>query len=93
MSAESCRGSWVAEPWVVDLFTAPDHELSRLAAYDRAGLPTTIAPRPPPRCVRCASAMERQLTPSGLAVHVCARHGLWFDAGELDVFLRYVTST
>ncbi|MBX3125121.1 MAG: zf-TFIIB domain-containing protein [Polyangiaceae bacterium] len=64
----------------------------------------SIAPRTPPRmnpleqpvryiaCPSCGQMMNRNNFggSSGVIVDVCARHGIWFDAGELPRILSFI---
>lgn len=87
-SARGCRacgGLWVEEAVLTEMILAmlPPQPLSRLAlaVLDRSGAPIG--------CPTCGEAME------ATAIHEvildrCARHGIWFDARELEDALREV---
>lgn len=44
------------------------------------------------KCPRCQELMNRKNfgDSSGIIVDICARHGFWFDAGELPEVLKFV---
>lgn len=87
-SARGCRacgGLWVEEAILTEMILAmlPPRPQSRLvlAVLDRSGAPIG--------CPTCGEAME------ATAIHEvildrCARHGIWFDARELEDALREV---
>jgi len=80
-----------------------EHELLN-ELLERRELHRTVPRPPPPRenpanakvrylaCPRCGSLMNRHNfgDSSGIVVDVCARHGVWFDAGELPRILEFV---
>lgn len=88
---ERCGGQFVDHPLLKDL-------LEQREAYGRA------APRPPPRhnplespmryvaCPECKDMMMRRNfgRSSGVIIDVCAKHGVWFDRGELPRVLSFV---
>jgi Zn-finger nucleic acid-binding protein len=93
---EACGGRWfdVGElARVLDLSTWG-------AAAERVEALEREAKRSPPSpdarrgraCVRCrARTFRRLVAPRGpVYVDVCARHGIWFDDGELDAFRAFV---
>jgi Zn-finger nucleic acid-binding protein len=46
------------------------------------------------KCPHCQVAMNRTnfATRSGVIVDRCKQHGIWFDSGELDAILRWITT-
>src|SRR5450432_1355442 len=85
-----------------------EHALLRslLEQYETTGLAFPDAPyhKPAPKaaalrvhyrpCAVCQSMMNRKNFggSSGVVVDVCAKHGTWFDAGELPQVLEFVKS-
>ncbi len=85
-----------------------EHALLRslLEQYERTGLAFPDAPyhKPAPKaalervhyrpCAVCEQMMNRKNFggSSGVIVDVCAKHGTWFDAGELPQVLEFVRS-
>ena len=85
-----------------------EHALLRslLEQHERTGHAFPDAPyqKPPPKpqvervhyrpCSACGQMMNRKNFggASGVIVDVCARHGTWFDAGELPQVLAFVKS-
>lgn len=80
----SCRGMWIGGAGYLDIFFAADEDLVRLARADRASPPSRAASGEA-SCPACGALMEAQGGATGITVDVCARHGLWLDAGELGV--------
>jgi Zn-finger nucleic acid-binding protein len=95
---EACGGRWfdageVAR--VVDLSTwgvAADR-VERFERESRGRVPGKD-PRRGRACVRCrARTFRRLVAPRGpVHVDVCARHGLWFDDGELEAFRAFAAA-
>ena len=81
-----------------------EHRLLDRLLAGRQRLPNIEAPRPHPLplsakityypCPHCAELMHRRNFGgrSGIVVDVCASHGVWFEASELDLVLRFVES-
>ena len=87
-SARGCRacgGLWVQEAVLTDMILAmlPPRPLSRLmlAVIDRAGAPIG--------CPTCGDVME-SVSIHEVILDRCAKHGIWFDALELQEALRRV---
>jgi Zn-finger nucleic acid-binding protein len=81
----ACGGVWL------------DNEQSRKVAEGRLATPVLVAARQEPlapvapdegpriQCPLCGASMQRAFVPAArLHVDVCARHGTWFDRGELE---------
>lgn len=79
------------------------HELLHALLEQRARLPHGSGPKPRPEnplnqrvvyraCPACRVLMNRRNFggTSGVIVDICARHGLWFDRGELPRVLAFV---
>src|SRR5262245_25762119 len=87
-SARGCRacgGLWIAEQVVTEMLLAmlPPRPLSRLvlAVLQRAGERLS--------CPTCGTAMEAT-TIHDVELDRCPKHGIWFDARELELALRRV---
>lgn len=81
----SCRGIWIGESAYLVLFGA-DEDVQRLARADAATPPSGRSGPAP--CPACREVMEVQSGAStGVTLDVCARHGVWLDAGELGALL------
>jgi Zn-finger nucleic acid-binding protein len=81
-----CRGVWLDGAGLLELFTASEESLSRLAHVDAVAARDRPEPAP---CPRCRRAMLRETGSSGVAYDACSLHGLWFDEGELRALLVY----
>jgi Zn-finger nucleic acid-binding protein len=95
---DACGGAWfdlgeVAR--VVDCSTwgAAAARVETIEAEARGRAPKAD-PRRGRACVRCrARTFRRLVAPRGpVWVDVCGRHGMWFDAGELDAFRAFVAA-
>ena len=57
--------------------------------------PTTVRPQSGPayrKCIECDTIMQRKNygRKSGVVVDICVKHGIWFDAHEMDEILRWL---
>jgi Zn-finger nucleic acid-binding protein len=95
LECNQCGGIWLDRV----SFGALAQRVSRQAQRDGfakpRGTPRDVAPQPGPtyrRCVECNTIMQRKNygTKSGVIVDICARHGTWFDALELDAVLAWL---
>ena len=81
----SCRGIWIGESAYLVLF-GDDEDVRRLARADATEPPSGRSGPAP--CPACRAIMEAQSgSTTGVTLDVCARHGVWLDAGELGALL------
>lgn len=91
----ACRGVWFDGNELEHVLDATTHGIPTSEADRiRRTLPAWKRPLEEVRylpCVRCAEIMtRRQVAPrAGIIVDLCARHGLWFDADELEHFTAW----
>jgi Zn-finger nucleic acid-binding protein len=80
-----CRGQWIEEAVVSDMVLEmlPVQPLSRLelAVLERTNEPVA--------CPTCKQPMHATAI-HGVPLERCAKHGVWFDAGELQLALQRV---
>lgn len=91
-----CAGLWLG----AETFRRVEERAQAVSAGGAGGVvprPSGLPPAPPGgalyrRCVVCAKMMNRQNygRRSGVVVDVCAPHGTWFDARELDAILGWI---
>ena len=82
----TCGGIWLDGAGMLDLLIASPRTLGRLAG---AATEVSDSPEPAP-CPQCRTVMRVEAGKSGVRYDVCDEHGVWFDAGELAVVLRFV---
>lgn len=88
----ACRGTWFDGNELEHVVDTTTHGLpSTEAVRVRRDLPAWGRPPETVRylpCVRCHEIMTRRqvASRSGIIVDICAPHGLWFDADELEHF-------
>lgn len=84
-SCRNCGGLWVEEAVLTEMVLKmlPPRPLSRLvlAVLDRTGAPIA--------CPTCHEAMD-STTIHDVMLDRCAKHGIWFDARELEAALHRV---
>jgi Zn-finger nucleic acid-binding protein len=91
----ACHGTWFDGDELEHAMDLTTRGMAKAEAGSlRASLPTA-APEREVRylaCVRCGERMARkQIAPrTGLIVDVCRFHGIWFDAGEIEHFRKFV---
>ncbi len=82
MRCPACRGAFL-EAHVLDaMFNAMGGEPPE---------PRPLQAQPPLRCPSCSEPLARAALPSApgtVEVDACARHGVWFDRGELESVLE-----
>jgi Zn-finger nucleic acid-binding protein len=88
-----CGGQFVELAALRDLLERHDHLEAGLARAPASARPAT-APVRYVACPVCSSLMNRRNFGgiSGVVVDVCAKHGTWFDAGELPRVLAFAES-
>lgn len=88
-----CGGQFVEHAALRDLLERHDKLEGELSGRRAAGVLTEVRVRYV-ACPVCGAMMNRKNfgAGSGVIVDVCARHGTWFDAGELPRVLAFVES-
>ena len=80
----ACAGIWLDEEevaWLSDRSNATTHTLTTALEKGPQG------PKAKRRCPRCRRVMRLDVLLSVELDRCPAGHGMWFDAGEVDVFL------
>ena len=94
VECEACSGVWVNMETLRLLASRAAWSATHAAGTDST-LPRAAAQRGYVPCVTCGELMMRrqyhhQDRASGVIVDQCKDHGVWFDAGELVLALRFV---
>jgi Zn-finger nucleic acid-binding protein len=94
LSCAACRGAFVTHGVLATLVDARRPGGPPLSPPEHARSPSHESSVHYARCPTCGNVMKRMNfgSRSGVIVDVCADHGTWFDGGELDAILEFVSA-
>jgi Zn-finger nucleic acid-binding protein len=90
-----CGGIWLDNDGSMEITRNAHPEVMALAdrARDHAVTRVDTGPTSVATCPVCKTAMRRTRVINVADVDVCAAHGTWFDAGELELIARALIAT
>ncbi|HSO34042.1 MAG TPA: zf-TFIIB domain-containing protein [Labilithrix sp.] len=89
-----CGGVWTGKGLSKQVSSVLDPNVRELAETAQTNAELRRAPRPlpiPRACPECRVSLEERVI-GGVRVDVCAKHGTWFDIGELQALADFRTA-
>jgi Zn-finger nucleic acid-binding protein len=82
-----CAGFWIDSQSATALMQSPQRVFIKLADQMSRKAKGKVDKREDPKCPTCEGSMK-QVESHGITIDVCAAHGTWFDAHELQDMLK-----
>jgi len=87
----ACGGVWLDDASSRHLIAQPSAEAAHLATLAANNAQRPVSVQGPVSCPVCSETLRHHDFPNAkLRLDVCARHGTWFDRGELSVLVALV---
>jgi Zn-finger nucleic acid-binding protein len=83
----ACGGIWVDNASARSVLTNPESVFADLARRAAAGATGSRGKSEKPTCAECPAILDRASV-HGIELDVCADHGTWFDARELETLVK-----
>lgn len=83
----ACGGIWIDNASASKVLSNPESVFADLARRAAAGASGSRGKIDKPTCAECPAVLDRSRV-HGIELDVCADHGTWFDARELEALVR-----
>jgi Zn-finger nucleic acid-binding protein len=83
----ACGGIWVDNASARKVLSNPESVFADLARRAAAGATGSRGKSEKPTCAECPAILDRSSV-QGIDLDVCAEHGTWFDARELETLVK-----